>query len=73
MAQNDWHDTAHAAIQAMSPEQRRRYVGVEWAGGKCRVVLAPPRKPARSSRTASRAEQNARYIDCGPGAWDDRD
>lgn len=22
---------------------------------------------------ASRAEQHARYLDCGPGAWDDRD
>lgn len=24
-------------------------------------------------RYASRAEQHARYIDCGPSAWDDRD
>ena len=28
-------------------------------------------KPRR--RYASREEQNARYIDCGPAAWDDRD
>jgi hypothetical protein len=27
------------------------------------------RKPCK----ASRAEQHARYIDCGPAAWDDRD
>lgn len=24
-------------------------------------------------RNASKAEQHARYIDCGPGAWDDRE
>ena len=24
-------------------------------------------------RFASRDEQHARYLDCGPGAWDDRD
>lgn len=27
----------------------------------------------RRRRYASRAEQYARYIDCGPAAWDDRD
>jgi hypothetical protein len=25
-----------------------------------------------AERHASREEQHARYIDCGPGAWDDR-
>ncbi len=25
-----------------------------------------------SPRTASRSEQHARYIDCGPASWDDR-
>jgi len=33
-----------------------------------------PRKPrAAKPKVASREEQHARYIDCGPGAWDDRD
>jgi hypothetical protein len=26
-----------------------------------------------AERRASREEQNERYIDCGPAAWDDRD
>jgi len=40
---------------------------------------AHPEAPARgrkrpaTPRNASRAEQHARYLDCGPGAWDDRD
>ena len=30
-------------------------------------------KPRRArERRATREEQHARYIDCGPGAWDDR-
>lgn len=33
----------------------------------------PVARRARSSpQVASRAEQHARYIDCGPAAWDDR-
>lgn len=31
-----------------------------------------PLRPFPESR-ASRAEQNERYIDCGPAAWDDSD
>jgi hypothetical protein len=27
----------------------------------------------RAERKATRAEQHARYLDCGPQAWDDRD
>lgn len=38
---------------------------------------APARKAVRKGRRvaerhASREEQNGRYIDCGPAAWDDR-
>lgn len=32
-----------------------------------------PKRPRRPRRVASREEQHGRYIDCGPGAWDDRD
>ena len=32
----------------------------------------PARKPRRS-QYASREEQHARYLECGPLAWDDRD
>jgi hypothetical protein len=35
-----------------------------------RPVYSRPRKV--SARYASREEQHARYIDCGPAAWDDR-
>lgn len=31
-----------------------------------------PRARAWRNSVASREEQRARYIDCGPGAWDDR-
>jgi hypothetical protein len=37
--------------------------------------VAPPkgqRRPTRRSTVASREEQAARYLDCGPAAWDDR-
>jgi hypothetical protein len=30
------------------------------------------RRQRAASRVASRAEQHARYIDCGPQNWDDR-
>lgn len=32
----------------------------------------PVRYRAPRERVASREEQHARYIDCGPQAWDDR-
>jgi hypothetical protein len=35
--------------------------------GQCKAC-AEPQAPK-----ASREEQNARYIDCGPQAWDDRE
>lgn len=31
------------------------------------------RNNKRARRIASRTEQQARYLDCGPQAWDDRD
>jgi hypothetical protein len=31
------------------------------------------RRPAKHNASAPRAEQHARYIDCSPAAWDDRD
>jgi hypothetical protein len=36
--------------------------------------LAAKRGPSRvgRERQASREEQHGRYLDCGPGAWDDR-
>jgi len=37
------------------------------------VVKPKPLRRAQREKYASREEQNARYIDCGPQAWDDRD
>lgn len=35
--------------------------------------VAVRRRRAVKEKVATRDEQHARYIDCGPGAWDDRD
>lgn len=35
--------------------------------------FAPAKKIKVRPYKASREEQHARYLDCGPGAWDDRD
>jgi len=38
------------------------------------LKMAKKNKPVGTvSANASREEQHARYIDCGPAAWDDRD
>ena len=50
-------------------EKHRAFVERQRAKG---VYHEPPPKPKRRKRdAASRAEQQARYIDCGPQAWDD--
>jgi hypothetical protein len=36
-------------------------------GGQCKRCAEP-----QQSLVASHEEQNARYIDCGPAAWDDK-
>jgi hypothetical protein len=36
------------------------------------IGLQYPVYRPRRTRTASREEQHARYIDCGPNNWDDR-
>jgi hypothetical protein len=40
--------------------------------GLCKSCAETPRD-SRGESIASRDEQHARYIDCGPAAWDDRD
>lgn len=37
------------------------------------AVQADIRARAKAQKAADRATQQGRYIDCGPGAWDDRD
>lgn len=34
--------------------------------------MVPQGRSGSNPRVASRAEQHARYIDCGPANWDDR-
>jgi hypothetical protein len=36
--------------------------------GQCKMCAEP-----REEKVASREVQHARYLDCGPQAWDDRD
>ena len=50
------------ARQAQQAEQRQAL----------RRQLGRPRRKASRSEHASREEQNARYLDCGPLAWDDK-
>lgn len=49
------------------------HVGCEHGNSLLSSEVEKPKPVARHRRHASRAEQNARYIDCGPAAWDDRD
>ncbi len=37
------------------------------------AVMTKPKRTKSPSRYASRSEQHARYIDCGPSNWDDKD
>ena len=37
----------------------------------CAALGLKPRDAKKPRRYASRAEQRARYLDCGPTAWDD--
>lgn len=38
----------------------------------CLPMIRTRRRVSVASRVASREEQHGRYLDCGPGAWDDR-
>lgn len=38
--------------------------------GECKRCVEPT--DSQGNRIASREEQHARYIDCGPAAWDDK-
>lgn len=53
--------------------QTQIHVGCEHGDSKLTSELPRLTAQPRRGRHASRAEQHARYIDCGPGAWDDRD
>ena len=40
---------------------------------RVKAMQRETRRRYPNRRFASRDEQQARYLDCGPGAWDDRD
>lgn len=60
--------TPHCDCQRCTREAGRR--AAQAASDPRRVPKL--RRTAPASRGASRAEQHGRYVDCGPGAWDDR-
>ncbi len=51
------------------------HIGCEHGESLLSTEMPKAKKNSRKTRAciASREEQNARYIDCGPSAWDDRD
>jgi hypothetical protein len=53
--------------------QTQVHVGCEHGNSLLSTELPKPKRQTRKPRHASRAEQHARYLDCGPLAWDDRD
>jgi hypothetical protein len=55
----------------MSMKERNRQTFLERVEREREAARPQPRKRARS-RVASREEQQARYLECGPLAWDDR-
>ena len=54
------HGYEHYAPELQQP---RNTYGPSW--------LSRYKPPRTAQASASRSEQHARYIDCGPGAWDD--
>jgi hypothetical protein len=64
--------------EAMNRIERSERFGyaVVTVDGECRAEYVPvgEKHPLAVSRgKATKAEQHGRYLDCGPGAWDDRD
>lgn len=49
------------------------HVGCEHGDTLLSTEQPKPIKAKPRRKYASRAEQHARYLDCGPNAWDDRD
>lgn len=56
----------------MTPaEKKEAYRAKERARHAAERAINPPRRGARiRNRHASREEQQGRYLDCGPSAWD---
>ena len=57
---------AHFCIRCVQCQATTSKVYASKHDGLCKACAQP------SETIASREEQNARYIDCGPAAWDDR-
>lgn len=53
-------------------ERMRRQHAERVAAERSALAAKMPKRHRRRNLYASREEQHARYIDCGPGAWDDR-
>ena len=60
---------AHCQCARCTKERARRAAQSAVSAPKPKL-----RSPKRAAiKEASREEQHGRYIDCGPGAWDDRE
>jgi len=70
------HGVGHPNAEYLScfPPSERRVLSVHGCDGCCsNPVMSKSVKRRLKAQGASREEQHARYIDCGPGAWDDRE
>lgn len=51
---------------------RQRFLARQAAQQAQHMAVKPKRQRRAAPRHAGKEEQQARYLDCGPGAWDDR-
>lgn len=58
-------------MASMKERDRQRFLERQAAQQAQRQAMQPKRRKASRPRVASREEQQARYLDCGPLAWDD--
>lgn len=62
--------TASCQCERCTKERARR---AKQSAGSAPKLKTPKPRALKTARYASREEQHGRYIDSGPGAWDDRE
>jgi hypothetical protein len=70
---HSYDKTANCQCARCVKERARRAAQSASTTARYELGIDHLRKPKRRQRVATREEQHARYIDCGPGAWDDRE
>lgn len=66
---------AHFLIKCKTCGQPTSKKYAQTHDGECKRCINDPERydnDSQGNRIASREEQHARYIDCGPQAWDDK-